>query len=525
MRISLNMFLHELRHFDTVTGTEFDGSKSFLRVAPLNLGIADGTVEDCLYVGTIEDISKLPSCGGIILITSDKALPPSLGKSIFVRSDISCFELILRLNTYALTITQWYENMLMAIATQKGIQEILTLSEPVIGNFISVSDSALSLVAYTKNISVSDPVIEYLLANGYHSEETYKHFKEGKRFEIWMEQDGLIVNTDRNIGTDDIVSRIFKYDRTYFMHAVMSCNNSPITYGLLELFDIMCNVLENIIRNSWNSEKFFSHNYNSFIIDLIKQTNTADRQSIEKRASFLGVDPNDEYIVIVAETINSSGKAFPGKIAQDLFSMFPRIHIIHYEDKILLLIHVQKMSVYMESTSFCVKLTEYLSTNGMRCGVSDIFTDILELSTAYQQALLAVTNGNPDNVITYFENVIVNCMLNTTDNVLNIWSQSKFGKILIELYNSDREKNQNNILLLHAYMRNERRARETADEIHMHRNNVVYRINRIAETYNLNFDDAQTRVNILLSFLMFNQWLIRKEGISPERDIYKENNS
>ena len=502
MRISFNIVLNELQDLLPVTGDKFDGSHSFRRVVPLK-EVSDGA--DCLYVGSIRTWNGYPESGCVLLAEDNCAIPENLGGNVVVSGSITPEQLVWRMSEFFLKISEWYEDMLLVVASQKGVQEILTLSEKVIGNFISVSDSALALVAYTKNIIAADPIIEYLVENGYHSDDAYRRFKEGNRFELWLQADGLIVSTDRNIGVYDVVSKVFKYDRTYFMHAVMSCNNHARTPGLLELFSIMCDVLENIIRHSWNNEKFFSHNYNALIIDLIHRRGISDRQAVEKRAEIIGVDTNDEYIVIVAEIEGS--KAFPGRIAQDIFSMFPRIHIVHYEDKLLFLLHVKSVTHYIEATGMTAKLEEYFEANGMLGGMSDVFRDILELKDAYDQAQIALTNCLREGTITQFERVAAKCLVNTSEESMRLWSKSRCGKILLELHRSDMEKQQNNVPLLYAYLKNERRARETADEVHMHRNNVVYRMNRIEEAYGIDLNDPRIRLNLLLSYMIFEQWL------------------
>lgn len=502
MQISFNIVLHGLQDLLPVTGSDFNGSQRFRRVAPLN---AVSNETDCLYVGSINSWNGYPQSGCVLLAEDDYPIPENLGSNVVVFGDITAEQLVWRLSGFFLKISEWYENMLLAVASQKGVQEILTLSENIIGNFISVSDSALALVAYTKNTLVDDPIIEYLVENGYHSDESYKLFRDGNRFEVWMQSEGLIVSTDRKIGVYDIVSKVFKYDRTYFMHAVMSCNNHPITPGLLELFGILCEVLENIVRNSWNNEKFYSHNYNALIIDLINRADIYDRQAVEKRAEVLGVAPNDEYIVIVAEIDGS--KAFPGRIAQDIFSMFPRIHVVHYEKQLLFLLHVKNVANYIESIDMIAKLEEYFKANSMSGGMSDVFQDMLDLRDAYDQAQMALNNNLRERTITHFERVAAKALINTSKESIRLWSKSRCGKILLDLHRSDKEKQQNNVPLLYAYLKNERRARETADEVHMHRNNVVYRINRIEETYGIDLDDPRIRLNLLLSYMIFEQWL------------------
>lgn len=242
MRISFNIVLNELQALLPVTGKDFDGSRCFRRAAMLT---STADKDDCLYITSAHNWNGYPESDCILLAESGFPVPENLGGNTIVFGSLTPEQLCGRISDFFLKISEWYENMLLAVASQNGVQELLTLSENVIGNFISVSDSALALVAYTKNIVADDdPIIKSLIENGYHSDYAYNRFKTNNRFELWMQSDGLIVSTDRNIGVHDIVSKVFKYDRTYFMHAVMSCNHHPITPGLLELFGIMCEVLE-----------------------------------------------------------------------------------------------------------------------------------------------------------------------------------------------------------------------------------------------------------------------------------------
>ena len=504
MQISYNIILDTLQDLSPIKGKDFDGSQQFLSLMPLTVS---GSGIKPLYIGKLSEWNGQPT-SSCLLLADGSPVPDELGGNVVVSGDTTVEELARKLSEFFVKINEWYEKTLLAVATNKSIQEILTLSEPIIGNFISVSDSSLSLVGYTKNIIPDDPIIKSLIANGYHSDEAYKLFKASNRFELWLNTDGLIVQTDHKIGIFDLVSKVFKYDRTYFMHAVMSCNNKPITPGLLELFGIMCDVLENIVRSSWDNEKFFSHTYNSLVINLINRTEIADRQAIERRAEVIGVDPSDEYVIIVAEPESiKSGKAFPGRIAQDIFSMFPRMHIVQYEDDLLLLLHYKNMAQYIEAADMVAKLEEYFGANNMIGGMSDIFSDILELNYAYEQAKRALGSDFRESTITQFERVAAKCLVNTSSESQRLWSKSRCGKFLLDLYRTDKEKQQNNLPLLYTYLKNERRARETADEVHMHRNNVVYRINRIEEAYGINLDDPRLRLNILLSFVIFEQWL------------------
>lgn len=53
---------------------------------------------------------------------------------------------------------------------------------------------------------------------------------------------------------------------------------------------------------------------------------------------------------------------------------------------------------------------------------------------------------------------------------------------------------------LYAYLKNERSPLATAKDMHLHRNTLAYRLNRLNEVLPYNLDDFQTRMHILISF-------------------------
>lgn len=61
------------------------------------------------------------------------------------------------------------------------------------------------------------------------------------------------------------------------------------------------------------------------------------------------------------------------------------------------------------------------------------------------------------------------------------------------IYKDDIENGTNNLPVLFTFLANERRATNTGERIHMHRNGVLYRIERIERMYRISLDDYLTR--------------------------------
>ena len=384
----------------------------------------------------------------------------------------------------------------------------------------------MSLIAYTKSIPTDDQTSKFLIEHGYHSEDTIKKFKKFKRYETWMNADGFVISDDRSISNYTVISKVFAFNENYFTHVVMTTTHRKMTQGLLDLFNLLIQVLSYFIKRNWEEEKDFNHVYSSLVVDLMHGS-VVNTETVNERAKIVGIKPQDQYIVMLLTGGKRGNSVFPGLMARELSQMFRRIRTVYYNCRLILFLHHEDVQRYMIEQDIENKLNDYFHSNNIFCGISDVYDDLLELSNAYIQAELALKESDSNyqngyvvwedapkwSNIALFNTIFASSMLDKRSQNEKLWRSSKFGKMLIDLHYSDLEKNTNNLQVLHSFLINERRATETANCLHMHRNNVVYRISRIEEILNVSLEDKMTRLNLKVSFLM-----LKASGIIQKND-------
>lgn len=527
MQISLNIIVDSLSKYNYEIYTKMPSDIIVRRFLPLPRDL-ETPQKDCLYFGLLSEALRLKSRLTDLVcicvrdrISTGEDSETLLSGLIIVNENMDVETLFSEVTDTLDKVIDWYQAMQEAVILNKSLQDIITMSETIIGNFISMSDSALTLVAYTKNIPTDDPVSVFLVENKYHSEEAVRWFKSNRRFDTWMNAEGLIINADRVISNYIILSKVFNYNNTYFQHVVMTCNNHEFSPGLVDLFNYLLKILSHCIRREWESRKDYDNVYSSLIIDLIRGS-IKNREVINDRANFVGIKPEDEYIVMLVTGGSQGTTIFPGLLAQELSRHFTKIRTVYHDGRLMLFLHDTDISRYLSDQGQGVekKLDEFFRSNNIRCGMSDVFKDLMELDEAYCQAELALEEsgilqrnprfcweGKPQfkNLLT-FSMYFSYCMIDQDGYNEKIWRSSKYGKLLLDLYASDLEKETNNLELLYTYLANERRATETAVELHMHRNNILYRIKRIEEALDVSLDDRLTRLNLTMSFLMLKRY-------------------
>ena len=522
MKVTLNVILESLGDYNIESFAEEASGISF-RQARLLESNEKSLDPDFLYIGLLSDVMTVSkrARGVYFICVRDKEISererdhfqPSI---IIIKEKITPARLLAEVQKIILFIQEWHAAMQEAVIYEKGLQGILDLSEPVIGNFISINDSAFSLLAYTKGISIDDEVSLFLIKNGYHSPETMKKFKRVKRFDLWFNAgDELVISTDRSISNYVTVGRVFVHDETNFTNIVLHCNHRELSPGQLDLFKELVIYLGYYIERGLRERRFSK--YSSLIAGLMSGT-FSDPDVVIERAKSAGIMPGEETAILLLAESNDSHVVFSDRIAHDISQQFEYIKPINYNQRLLLLLNHMNINHYLSKQGIGQKLNNFLEENNVYCGVSDIVDNLLDIPDAYLQAEFALNNRaylsyfaeqqasqQQWNNIIFFDDHYAEFLLNHDADVDHIWRSSKYGKMLIKLRESDIEKNTNNLMILYSFLLNERRATETAALTYMHRNNVLYRISRIEEMLDIRLDDPTTRVNLLITFLLFNK--------------------
>ncbi len=518
--ISLNIILDTLSHYRYESYVELPSDITFNRISILLRDI-ENAQHNCLYVCRLSDalqvIDEKPGLFYICLrdrIHDEREAKEYLNNMIIINENLELDHLFSEIQFTFVLVNDWYQNMQDALIRQKSMQDIITMSESVIGNFITVTDTAFSLLAYTKGLHTDDPLQSELVQNGYHTEEAIKTFKKLKRFDVWMNTDGLVINTDCNIFKYDAISKIFIFNQTYFTHVVMICDHRKLTAGLIDLYNHLIDMLSFYITHNWEKVKNFDHMYSSLVMDLM-QGKLTDQNAIHERAKFIGIRQHDQFIIMLLSGDNGGDSIFPGLMATEIIKMFSHIRPIYINCQLMLLLHHPDLTAFIAEQDINNTLNGYFQKYSVYCGVSEVFDNLLDLSQAYRQAELALKKSSASQIdfiewanslewsnIASFDTYYTSCLLDQSEDTQRLWKTSKYGKMLFELYRSDREKNTNNFEILYVYLINERGTTKTANRLHMHRNNVVYRINKIESMLNISLNDEQTRMNLIITFQM-----------------------
>lgn len=199
-------------------------------------------------------------------------------------------------------------------------------------------------------------------------------------------------------------------------------------------------------------------------------------------------------------------KNFASYAVSDMMRHYRNLVSIIFDDQVVTLFgELSAQQFQPHKLSFIRQLTENLHQYGLVSGLSSSFSDLSLIPGYYLQARLTaqLAAGRTDIHFLYSEEVAVRLLF---QNIANSPSPSIFQHPLLErLRTYDQKNNTVYFQTLKAYCLALFDRDRAAENICVHRNTLVYRLNRLTEIFSVNLEDLDQRTYLYCSFLLENE--------------------
>ncbi len=524
MKISLNIIFDLLSQYRTENYVDADAVQGFTKCLPLSENTLRPDL-DCLYFSGLSSLLALRASGKIgeiycvcwrDRIKDAGETAEMLNGLIIVNENINPTELLTRLQARFFALFEWVHNMTQVIVRGGGMQELVDIAEPVLENFIGITDASFIRLAHTRHIDCDCPICADLVRLGCHSEATMKLFRDNDLFSFWEKQSGIFTDYSCKVAKYPAHHKIFKFNNAYFVHVVMTCNRRPLTPCLKDLFQLFIDVLAAYVEREWNARGSSIHIYDAFLTDLL-QGGVQAKSQIRERAQYVGIAYKGRFCLLRIAPPDSVNVSI-GKMLTEFAELFPKIKFVQYRQELVALYQYGSEEEENQFRDFCGRLDGYLVKHNALCGVSLEFETIDELPHAFNQAALAIKYGESmrggelvrsllnipkqKTRIYFFSRYIEFCLLGEGADNVGFWRHTKYYAVLKALSEYDRTHKSSLFYMLYVYLITERSATDTSAALNMHRNNVIYHINRVQDMFGLDLSRHEVRQLLLLSYSM-----------------------
>jgi DNA-binding PucR family transcriptional regulator len=203
-----------------------------------------------------------------------------------------------------------------------------------------------------------------------------------------------------------------------------------------------------------------------------------------------------------------------------LSALLPDSRLLLYYDKIIIINYFPGRVKYQRILDWIDKIKDLLMVNNAELGIAQPERTIDKLSRSYASALKAIHYGRRvrDHRITeafdakdinlyqgydifMYESYYIYHMIDLISNQNSLILENSYSiQALVWLHELDKTSKMDNVRLLYCYLANDGSASKTATQLHMHRNNVVYRISRIEEYLGMDLTESHLRFKVMFAY-------------------------
>ena len=514
MELTLNTLLDELESCNPVCYIK-NKNRSFRGVTLLTADPSE-LDKDRLVICRLSLLLSKPNvkndcCVAAVIDTDLPKNTSALRNVILFDTDMDAVDFFIYVQNIFEKYFDWCARMDEYLIRNRSIQEILSLSEKVIGNYITISDSAFSRVAYTQGLVCDDPLTLNLVSKGYHDQEAISLFSRNNLLDYWRDAVDIYEKNPSSITKYPMLGKVIHYNNSYFAHVVMLCDKKPLTPGLKDVFKILIDHLMVCFERQWIDNNQMPHVYDSLLLEMLS-SDSIPQDVINARARNAGIPVKGTFWLVKVSTDDQTGIMLQ-RLSQELSAKLPGSRVTLSKDILIGLVCLKNSSV---PAPMIKELQEIMERYESCCGISDPFDSLTMIKTAGEQASIALgyakRGTEPEFAIGSLEliprvrkfgAVYPRYMLTSSSEILHIAASTKASRALKTLADHDAKHGTNNLRLLFVYLTNERKASDTAKIMHMHRNNVIYRVGKIADMINMDLSDSGVRFRLLLAYEIY----------------------
>lgn len=363
------------------------------------------------------------------------------------------------------------------------------------------------LIALTKRIdgkALNNPEWEHLSTYGYSSVRNYNKFKDAIH-----KQDAKLNSTPVYFKNPPTA------DRTNFMVSIV-CHNRSV-YGRITVMEYFRKLTDGDARLLKHiSDLAGRHMYyqgeaidrwegDNIVFDLLVRKKVSG-DKLKQLMDFYSWQSGNRFRVCVLDCKKHSETGGMGLVRDYFGNFFQGNPLAVYEDKVVVILNEDVVT----ANELLRRLNNpYVNELGVRVGLSLEFYGLHRTYEYYLQAVYAAARLEKDGGIFY---LFYNCAL---EYILASDSREKklaalHPDVADQIRKEGTPRNEN-LNTLYKYLMNERSPSRTSKAMHIHRNTLLYRINKLAEEMRYSLEDDYTREYIVISVMIANM-LILEEG-------------
>ncbi|MBV7275589.1 helix-turn-helix domain-containing protein [Clostridium sp. PL3] len=391
--------------------------------------------------------------------------------------------------------------LLEALAQNKGLSYIIEIGYKMLGNPFCIIDMSGKAVATISSGKIKDdPVWNQVVTPGYICFDTFSFYITNKFYARIDNNEAPFFWVDNYSKYPRLIGKI-KAQGKHIATLIICEHERPYEVGDVKLTSILCNAFSVELQKN----EFINYSqglmYEAFIEDLL-EGKIKDNRIIQERIKILNLKFKRNLFVLtinVDDFVTRRSLISLNVLRGELAKIIPSVKTITHSDKIVMLLSCDNRKLFFKNDLEALK--KFFKRYKMFAGLSSCFSNMGEIEEYYLQSLEALKLGmdmDKQAILFNYEDYAVFHMADICSDVIDL--KKVCHPPLLELIEYDRQNNTDYTQSLYAYIINSKNLVKSSEYLHIHRNSLVYRIEKIEKIINVNLNDNDVLFNLHFSF-------------------------
>lgn len=502
MKLSLSIIKEELEFL--VLEDNFDNHKLSLNL-PRPVFYTDENIfkSDTLYISNAKNLPEHPDfMKGSSLICISK--PPNVFFNnkldlLVIDKDIDILYLSNKIHQIYDKYSSWDTGLQKAIKEWNPLQYIISITEPIFGNGISIMNADYYIIAESELNLASE--YEDLDEYGSIPVEQVNLFKNDKRYMEIVKEKEIFIYPNEILPYKCLCKNIFINDEFIFRIIIAETDKEFKEIDTI-LLEYISEYFEEIALhiNTVNEEN------DSILTSIFKNIisgNSFNNSLFDKELSKIGWKQSDTFRIIHIkpsnyDIYNTTMSYFCSKIMRE----YNQTYAFIYNDIILVIINIDKISE--SKKEFFTDFNYFIREGNFRVGFSDYAKGLDNLKEYSLEAEIALEIGLVKNPTIWSHNFSDYIIPYIQYKITQEFSPELLcSPIIKRLQKYDNENQSEYLKTLKLYLDNNMNAIQTAKDLFIHRATIIYRLNRIKEIGKTDLKNKDDLFHLYLSLEFF----------------------
>ncbi|ABX42114.1 PucR family transcriptional regulator [Lachnoclostridium phytofermentans] len=461
----------------------------------------DNAIRTTLYFGYDKQLTNAVSVPyQCIIARTDLAAPPlSTVGNIALVSEDSLFTIFNDAKALIETTRKGigiFEELTALADKTHNIEAVIDAASVRLGNSLLFCDMNFKIIASSTSVPVLDPLWKENTKQGYCCYEFISEVKELKSIRNASQTTAAVEVTCIKSPYRKLSSKVFHNQTQIGFLLMIEGENNFLPYHF-EMLSIISHVISYTI--AYYTPNLFEKNslYHELLYDMLIG---APEKDIMPRLAELHF-PDKMLVLFIRPTKYLGLQYLKSSVCKNLKIQIPGTHVTYHKNGIVAVIPLKEdteMNLMLLELLKCFSKKEHI-----RIGISNSFACIENFVSHYEQAHAALKLGhklNPEGLVYHYQNYQIFDLFSEAKN------PDKLGRFchpaLAVLRQYDHENSSQLYKTLCVFINKGCNIKLTSESLFIHRNSLVYRLNRITELSQVDLSDINTLFLLRLSFLI-----------------------